>query len=407
MNNSTPDGQAKRNVAVLIFAQAILGAQMPILFILAGLAGQSLAANVCYATLPISMIIISSIPSAPMISSIMQRCGRKVGFFVGAGAGSIGAIIGSFGLYYDSFALFLLGSLFSGIYMSAQGFYRFAASDTASDAFRPKAISYVLAGGLLAAIIGPQLAKMTSDAFVIPFLGAYMAVIALNVFGAIIFVFLDLPRPVQDAKASASGRSVFELLRSPKIATALLAAIICYSMMTLVMTATPLALVGCGYSQNTAADVVSAHVLAMFIPSFFTGNLIVRFGVERIILCGIVLLGGACIAGLNGITIGNFYSALVLVGLGWNFSFIGATTLLTSAHSPAERGRTQGMNDFFVAASITIASFASGGLMNCSGNSSAEGWSAVIMTMIPLLTLAAMAILWQMRQSAVQPTSGL
>jgi len=406
MTNFSSDAQAKRNVAVLIFAQAILGSQMPIIFILAGLAGQSLAENICYATLPISVIIIGSIPGAPMISSIMQRYGRKVGFFIGAGAGAIGAIIGSFGLYYDSFALFLLGSLFTGIYMSAQGFYRFAATDTASDTFRPKAISYVLAGGLLAAIIGPQLAKITSDAFVIPFLGAYMAVIALNVFGAFVFVFLDLPKPARDATASSGGRSFVELLRSPKIATAMLAAMICYSMMTLVMTATPLAIVGCGYSQNTAADVVSAHVLAMFMPSFFTGHLIVRFGVERIILCGIALLGAACIAGLNGITIGNFYSALVLLGLGWNFGFIGATTLLTSAHSPEERGRAQGMNDFFVAASITIASFASGGLMNCSGNSTAEGWNAVILTMIPLLAVAAMAILWQMRQSAAQPTSG-
>ena len=214
------DAQAKRNVAVLIFAQAILGSQMPIIFILAGLAGQSLAENICYATLPISVIIIGSIPGAPMISGIMQRYGRKAGFFIGAGAGAIGAIIGSFGLYYDSFALFLLGSLFTGIYMSAQGFYRFAATDTASDAFRPKAISYVLAGGLLAAIIGPQLAKITSDAFVIPFLGAYMAVIALNVFGAFVFVFLDLPKPARDAAASSGGRSFLELLRSPKSTSA-------------------------------------------------------------------------------------------------------------------------------------------------------------------------------------------
>ncbi|MEC8582226.1 MAG: hypothetical protein VXZ18_15875, partial [Pseudomonadota bacterium] len=178
---------AKRNVAVLVAAQAILGAQMPMIFTIGGLAGQSLASNVCFATLPISMIVLGSMLTATPISSFMQKYGRRAGFIVGALGGALGGVIGAYGLYLNSFPVFLLGSLLTGVYMSAQGFYRFAAADTASDAFRPKAISYVMAGGLVSAILGPQLVKFTADAYVVPFLGTYVAVIAVNLIGSLLF----------------------------------------------------------------------------------------------------------------------------------------------------------------------------------------------------------------------------
>ena len=392
------DARAKRNVAVLVIAQAFLGAQMPMIFILGGLAGQSLASNLCLATLPISMIVLGSMLTATPLSNIMQRYGRRAGFFVGAVGGIAGGVVGALGLYYASFPLFLLGSLFTGIYMSAHGFYRFAAADTASDAFRPKAISYVMAGGLASAIIGPQLVKITSDAYVIPFLGTYAAVVAINVFGALLFLFLDIPKPAAPTEADGPGRSRWELITSPRIAVAVICATVSYGLMNLVMTSTPLAVVGCGFSQNMAADVVSGHVLAMFAPSFFTGHLIARFGVERIMGLGLLILAGAGVVALQGVDIGNFFVALILLGLGWNFGFIGATTMLAGAHTPQERGRMQGLNDLIVFGGVTIASVASGGLMNCSGGSPVEGWTAVNLAMAPALVLAGGALIWLVLQ---------
>jgi len=297
-------------------------------------------------------------------------------------------------LVAQSFPLFLLGSFCTGIYMSAQGFYRFAAVDTASEAYRPKAISYVMAGGLVSAVIGPQLVKATSEAMVVPFLGTYLAVIAINVIGALLFLFLDIPKPPVPKKDAPKGRSRLELLKTPRIAVAIICAMVSYALMNLMMTSTPLAVVGCGFSQNAAADVVTAHVLAMFVPSFFTGHLIVRFGVERILAIGLVLLAAAGGVGLAGVELEHFFGALVLLGLGWNFGFIGATTMLAGAHQPEESGRVQGMNDMIVMGCVTVASVASGGLMNCSGGSPQEGWIAVNLAMAPFLAIAGGALIW-------------
>src|SRR6056297_703731 len=326
------DTRARRNVTVLTAAQAFLGAQMAMIFVVGGLAGQTLAGNICFATLPISLIVLGSMLAANPLSWFMQRAERKAGFMLGAGAGAIGAAIGAYGLYLASFPLFLLGSLITGIYMSAQGFYRFAAADTASDAFRPKAISYVMAGGLLSAIVGPHLVKLTSMSMVIPFLGTYLAVIAVNILGSVLFLLLDIPRPPVPAEDAPHGRSRRELLATPRIAVAIICATVAYALMNLVMTSTPLAVVGCGFAPADAADIVSAHVLAMYIPSFFTGHLIARFGVERIVALGLVILGAAGIVALSGVTIGQFYASLILLGLGWNFGFIGATAMLSGAH---------------------------------------------------------------------------
>lgn len=394
VSDSTAHQHAKRNVAVLVLAQAFLGAQMPMIFTIGGLAGQSLASNVCFATLPISLIVIGSMLTANPLSAAMQRWGRRAGFWIGTAGGTAGGVVGAYALYHQSFPLFLLGSLLTGIYMSAHGFYRFAAADTASDEFRPKAISYVMAGGLASAIIGPQLVKATSDAFVIPFLGTYVAVIAVNLIGALLFLGLKIPKPAKPVAGSDMGRSRWELLKTPVIAVSIICATVSYGLMNLVMTSTPLAVVGCGFEQNTAADVVSAHVLAMFVPSFFTGHLIARFGVERIMAAGLFILGGAGIVALSGVELEHFFVALILLGVGWNFGFIGATTLLAGAHTEAERGRMQGMNDFIVFGGVTLASLASGGLMNCSGGSAQEGWTSVNLAMVPALMLAGGSLLW-------------
>ncbi|MEW2913618.1 MFS transporter [Leisingera sp. JC11] len=395
MTMTTPsDAVAKKNVAILVLAQAILGAQMPMIFIVGGLAGQSLASNPCFATLPISLIVGGSMLAATPISAIMQRWGRRAGFFTGAAFGAVGGLVGAYGLYLGSFPIFLVGSLLTGVYMSAHGFYRFAAADTASEAFRPKAISYVMAGGLAAAVIGPQIVKATSQAFVIPFLGTYMAVIAVNVLGAALFLFLDIPRPPAPSHDSPKGRSRLELLKTPVIAVAVICAMVSYALMNLVMTSTPLAVVGCGFTEGNAADVVTSHVLAMYVPSFFTGHLIARFGVEKIVAAGLIILAGAGAVALQGVDLVNFFIALVLLGIGWNFGFIGATTLLAGAHDSHEKGRMQGLNDLLVFGGVTMASLASGGLMNCSGGNPVDGWNAVNMAMAPFLMLAGGALLW-------------
>jgi len=394
MTQHTDDSRAKRNVMVLVIAQAVLGAQMPMIFTIGGLAGQSLASNICYATLPISLIVLGSMVFATPVSAIMQRYGRRFGFMLGAIGGIVGGIVGAYGLYLSSFPIFLLGSFFTGLYMSAQGFYRFAATDTASDAFRPKAISYVMAGGLAAAIIGPQLVKVTADMMVIPFLGTYMAVVAVNLFGSLLFLLLDIPTPEKPASDAPKGRSRWELITTPKIAVAVIVAMVSYALMNLVMTSTPLAVVGCGYDTGTAADVVTSHVLAMYVPSFFTGHLIARFGVEKVMGTGLAILAGAGAVALQGVQLENFFIALVLLGVGWNFGFIGATTMLASSHSPEERGRMQGLNDLIVFGGVTLASLSSGGLMNCSGGTAQEGWTAVNLAMAPLLMLAGGALIW-------------
>ncbi len=390
------DARSRRNVWVLVLAQAFLGSQMAMIFVVGGLAGQSLATNVCFATLPISLIVIGSMLAANPLSAIMQRFGRQAGFLVGAMAGALGAAVGAYGLYVASFPIYLLGSLITGVYMSAQGFYRFAAADTASEAFRPKAISYVMAGGLASAVIGPQLVKVTADSMVIPFLGTYYAVIALNLLGALLFFFLDIPRPALARDDAPKGRSRMELLRTPRIAVAVICATVSYALMNLVMTSTPLAVVGCGFTTGNAADVVTGHVLAMFAPSFFTGHLIARFGVERIVAAGLIILAAAGVVALSGVALENFFFALILLGLGWNFGFIGATTMLAASHTVEERGRMQGLNDFIVFGGVTVASLASGGLMNCSGGDAVTGWTSVNLAMAPFLALAGGALLWLM-----------
>ncbi|PZQ50482.1 MAG: MFS transporter [Rhodovulum sulfidophilum] len=401
------DTRAKRNVAVLAAAQVVLGSQMPVHFILGGLAGQLLTPNRCLSTLPVSLTVFGSMLTAPLLANLMQRRGRRLGFTLGALGGALGGLFCALGLLRGSFALFLLGSALTGVYMSAQGFYRFAATDRASAAFRPKAISLTMAAGLASAIIGPQIVRHFSDGFApTPFAGAYAGTVLLNLAGVWLFRLLDSPRPAPPAPDAPRARSYRELLRDPRITVAMICAMVSYALMNLVMTSTPLAVVGCGFTTANAADIVSAHVLAMFIPSFFTGALIARFGAERIVAIGLVILAGAGIVALSGVALGHFFGALILLGIGWNFGFVGATAMLTSAYRPEERGRAQGMNDFAVFALVGVASLASGGLMNCVSGDAVTGWHAVNLAMIPMLALAGGALVWLALAPKRRPAAG-
>lgn len=392
---STPDNRrAFRNVTVLVAAQAVVGAQLPVMFIIGGLAGQSLAPSACWATLPISLIVLGSMLAATPLASFMQSHGRRAGFWAACAAGATGAAIAAYGLLLDSFLVFLAGSLLTGVYMSANGFYRFAATDTAPPEFRPKAISYVMAGGLLSAVFGPQLVSVTADAMAVTFLATYVAVIVLNLAGMVLLAFLDIPTPPKPGSAALQGRSRRELLSVPVIAVAIICGTVSYALMNLVMTSTPLAVVGCGFATSDAANIVSAHVLAMYAPSFFTGHLIARFGARSIVGLGLVILAGAGAVALSGVELEQFYLALILLGIGWNFGFIGATSMLTANYSVQERGRLQGMNDMIVFGGVFMASLSSGALLNCSGGSVETGWQLVNIAMLPFLVLAGAALIW-------------
>ncbi len=391
------DDRARRALPFLVWAQAVLGAQMTVHFILGGLAGSLLAENKALATLPISLIVLGAMVSAPIMAWVMARHGRRTGFLLGAAAGAAGGALAAQAVIDQSFPMLLAGAFITGIYMSAHNFYRFAACDLASRDYRPKAISWVLAGGLIAALFGPQLVVWFKDALApIPYAGAYRAMVMLNLLGALPLLLLEIPKPPRVPAGQRSGRPWREILGQRRVVVAILCAMVSYALMNLVMTSTPLAMVGCGFQTDDAAGVVRAHVLAMFTPSFFTGRLIARFRSPRIIAMGLaILLGGAMVA-LAGVELHNFTVALILIGIGWNFGFIGATTMLAGAHLPSEQARVQGLNDFLVMGMVTLASLGSGALM------SGIGWQAVTLAAIPLVSLAAAALIWLVMREGVR-----
>jgi MFS family permease len=385
---SVADSRAKRNVAVLVFAHAILGSQLAINIIVAGLAGALLADDPALATLPISIVVVGSLLTTPAMSWFMGRYGRRAGFWIGALAGGAGSALCAQALYAGSFALFLAGSVLLGVYQAAQGYLRFAATDTGSEAFKPKAISWVLAGGLLSALLGPEILRVTAGAVTVPYAGAYLAMIGLNVIGALGLAFLDIPLPPRAAVAADTGRSLADIARQPAFVVAVLSGMVGFASMSLVMTSTPLAMVGHGFTPDHAADVVRWHIVAMFAPSFVTGSVIVRFGRLPVIAVGLLLLGVCGAIALAGVDLHHFYLALVALGIGWNFSFIGATSLLGTTHTRAEQAKAQGLNDFLVLGFVAFGSFGSGALLD------AFGWNAVQYAMAPALVVALAGVAW-------------
>lgn len=398
--------RARRNVIVLFAAQAILGAQMPMIFVVGALAGKILSPNPCMVTLPLSMIILGTALSARPLARFMQNHGRRAGFLLAVAAGSIGAMISAAAIWIGSFWLLMAGSLLTGVYMSAQGFYRFAATDTAPQDFAPKAISWVMVGGLFAAVIGPALVRYTDGMTAVPFLATYLAILALNLTGPFLFAFLDIPKPKPSDADADTGRSIGQLLAVPRIRVAMICGTVSYALMNLMMTSTSLAVTGCGFDQKDAANIISLHALSMFAPSFFTGTLITRYGSQRIVAIGMAILTLSGLIALAGVELANFYIALMLLGLGWNFGYIGATAMLTASFTPAERGRVQGINDAVVFGGVFLASLSSGALMNCAGGTAQQGWNAVTLTMLPFLLLAAASLIWLVRQERRQPALG-
>ena len=392
----------RRNILALATAQAVLGSQMPMYIILGGLVGQSLASNVCYATLPISLLIVGSMVSAPVLSNLMQSTTRRLGLVVGNLAGLIGSLTSLLGIFLGSFEIFSLGSFVSGAYMASQAFYRFTATDDCEDQFKARAISTVLSGGLIAAILGPSLVKISLNLNnSVPFLYSYLAIVMLNCLGPFILSYV---KPIPSSKSYQGNikdndklnRPLIIIFKSPVIFVSISCSMIAYGVMNLIMTSSPIAIVGCGFGTDRAANVVSAHALAMFAPSFITGKLIEKYGEKSIVSSGMILFLLAVLIAYQGLDISNFYISLILIGIGWNFGFIGSTSLLTKNHYPSERGKVQGVNDFFVFGFVALSSVTSGWLMNCSANSSQLGWKVVNLTATPLVIFAliSMVCLW-------------
>lgn len=380
---------AKKNIAILFAAQALIGSQMSAHIIVGGLAGALLAANPALATMPISVVVLSSMFTAPGASLFMGRFGRRAGFVTGGMAGAVGATLAMRALVTESFGLLLLGSVFFGVAQSFHGFLRFAAAESAPQRLKPKAISWVMAGGLVSALLGPELVRQFGNLLApIPFAGAYAAVLVVDILAAIVLLFLRIPPPARSVSNRAAGRPLTVILRDPKVLSAIVCAMVSYAVMSLVMTSTPLAMVGHGHASDSAADVVRWHVIAMFAPSFFTGAIISRFGHVRVISTGLLLLALCAVVALAGVDLHNFYLALIALGIGWNFGFIGSTSLLATAHTAAERPKVQGLNDFLVFGLVAVASFSSGALLN------AYGWNAVQLAVLPALGLAAVVFAW-------------
>jgi predicted MFS family arabinose efflux permease len=319
---------------------------------------------------------------------LARRLGRRNAFQVGTLFGVLTGVLCYVAVMRESFLLFNVGALASGLYASAHVAYRFAAADTASETFKPKAISWVLLGGIVAGIVGPQLIIATKD-LLPPYLFAatYLAQAGLAVASAVVLTFVRIPKPPAVA-AVGSGRSLGEITRQPRFIVAVICGVASYAMMNMVMTSAPLAMVMCQHSVEDATLGLQWHVIAMYAPSLFAGALIARLGVERIVATGLSLIVASAIVGLSGTTIWHFWIALVLLGVGWNFGFVGATTMVTACHRPNERNKVQAFNDFLVFGSMAIGSFSSGKLL------ADFGWSAVNGVVLPVALAASALLLW-------------
>lgn len=378
----------RRNVLLLALCQALHNSGTSMLIVVSALAGYMLAADKSLATLPLALQWTATMATTIPASLLMRRYGRRLGLSVGAlifaGAGMLGVVA----LRLGSFELFSVACMCVGCGNAFAQYYRFAAADSAPESFRGKAISLVLAGGVVAAVVGPELAKLTID-WLLPALyaGCYAALSLLALSIVVVLQGVRIPR-LSAEQLSSSGRPLREIARQPVFVVAVLSGMLGYGSMTLIMTATPLAMMGCGFAFSDTATVIQGHVLAMFLPSFFTGSLIQRFGVLRIIAAGSVLTAGCLIANMSGIAFANFWTGLALLGLGWNFMFVGGSTLLTQAYTTQERGKTQAANDFIVFSSSVFAAFGSGMLQN------KFGWVAVNAGIAPAMLLALGSVAW-------------
>lgn len=379
-----------RNVAVLSAAMALMGANFMVHIALGPLAAALIAPSQAWVTAPITVAILTNALVAAPLSFLMARIGRRTGFILGAFCAAAAGGVSAYAIVIGSFWLFLAGSVGFGIYQAGQNLYRFAAADASPEAFKPKAISYVLAGGLAAAFIGPAIARNFSDLLApTQIAGAYLALVGLNMIGAIPLAFLNMPRAKAraESRAAAPRRPLVVALSEPGVAVAILCGMVSYGTMTFVMTSTSSAMVGCGHGMTDAVSVISAHVVAMFAPSFFTGSLIARFGHRAIILTGFALMAVSAMVAQTGLGLAEFSVSLVLLGLGWNFGFIGSSSLLAARYREEDKASVQAVNESCVFGLMAVASLASGALLGM------FGWSIVNIATLPMLLTAALALL--------------
>ena len=378
----------RRNVILLASCQALFMTSTSMVITVTALAGSLCAPVPGLATLPLSLQFIATMATTVPASYVMRRFGRRAGFVLGALMGGVGGTINVFGLMAGSFLLFCVGSALIGVLAGFAIYYRFAAAECADDEFRSRAISLVLAGGVIAAFAGPNLARVSAD-FIggATFSGTFAALAALQVVTIGLLFFVDIPG-LTKAERHEQGRPLGRILRQPAAVVAILAAVAGYSSMSLVMTATPLAVVGYAHSFSDAAFIIQWHVLAMFAPSFVTGSLIKRFGALRIIASGAVLMLLCVIINLQGTGLLYFTVALVALGVGWNFMFVGGTSLLTTTATRSEQAKVQGLNEFLMFGAVALASLSSGALHQ------SLGWAAVNLGAVPVVAVALAAALW-------------
>jgi MFS family permease len=381
------DARARSNVVRLAAAQALTGANSAVIFATGSIVGATLAPDISLATVPLSMYVLGMAAGTLPTGAISRAYGRRVAFFIGSGCGALTGLLGAFAILHASFPLFCCATFLGGLYGSVAQSYRFAAADGASAAFRPKAVSWVMAGGVFAGVLGPQLVQWTMDIWP-PYLFAFsfmvQAVVALVAMA--ILSGVDAPRP---APADLhGGRPLLEIVRQPRFIAAALCGIVSYPMMNLVMTSAPLAMKMCGLTVSDSNFGIQWHIVAMYGPSFFTGSLIARLGAPKVVATGLVLEAVAATIGLTGITALHFWATLIVLGLGWNLSFVGASALVLETHRTQERNKVQAFNDFLVFGMMAVGSFSSGQLL------ANFGWSAVNIVVYPpvLLGLVVLAL---------------
>jgi MFS family permease len=385
MDDVSGDARARSNVVRLAAAQALTGANSAVIFATGSIIGSTLAPNVSLATVPLSMFVVGLAAGTLPTGAISRAYGRRVAFIIGTGCGVLTGLLGAYAILHASFPLFCCATFLGGLYGSVSQSYRFAAADGASAAFRPKAVSWVMAGGVFAGVLGPQLVQWTMDIWP-PYLFAFsfmmQALVALVAMAVLAGV--DAPKP---APADMhGGRPLLEIVQQPRFIAAAVCGIITYPVMNLVMTSAPLAMKMCGLAVSDSNFGLQWHIVAMYAPSFFTGSLIARFGAPKIVAAGLVLEAFAATIGLSGITALHFWATLIVLGIGWNFGFVGASALVLETHRPEERNKVQAFNDFLVFGTMAIGSFSSGQLL------ANFGWSAVNLVVYPPVLLGLMVL---------------
>jgi MFS family permease len=381
------DARARANVVRLAAAQALTGANSAVIFATGAIVGATLAPDVSLATVPISIYVLGLAGGTLPTGAVSRAYGRRVAFIIGTACGTLTGLLGAFAILRGSFALFCCATFLGGLYGAVSQSYRFAAADGASAQFRAKAVSWVLAGGVFAGLLGPQLVQWTMDVWS-PHLFAFsfvaQAIVALIAMAIVAGV--DAPKPAPSDLRR--GRPLFEIVRQPRFIAAALCGVIAYPTMNLVMTSAPLAMKMCGLSVSDSNFGIQWHIVAMYGPSFFTGSLIARFGAPRIVAAGLLLEAASAAVGLSGITAIHFWATLIMLGIGWNLGFVGASALVLETHRAEERNKVQAFNDFLVFGMMAIGSFSSGQLL------ANFGWSAVNWVVFPpvLLGLAVLAM---------------